>query len=103
MMDELKACLDHWTKANLAYLKADRERYPTPEGWAPEEWERTAETNAYSITMDMAQTAEANLAHLAGDNSTKSPEELEQIASALSPGGAHDGAHLVRIVLANVW
>jgi hypothetical protein len=53
--------------------------------------------------MDMAQTAEAHLRHFLGGNSDKSPEELQEIAAALSPGGTHDGGHLVKNVLENVW
>jgi len=96
MMQELKACLNYWTEHNLSYLKAVRELYPA-------EIARERERDDYAITMKMAREAEAHLAYLAGDNSEKAPEELEQIASSLSPGGTHNGGELVRIILANVW
>jgi hypothetical protein len=81
---------------NLKYLSRQREHLPADVA-------REFERNAQAITMEMAQTAEVHLRHFLGGNSDKSPEELEQIAAALSPGGTHNGGHLVRIVLANVW
>jgi hypothetical protein len=45
----------------------------------------------------MAERAEPYLPFLLRDNSDKSPAELEEIAAALSPGGAHDGGLLVSL------
>jgi hypothetical protein len=65
MLNDLKACLEHWIKSNLDYLSRERERCPLPDVAA------ALERDHQAITMEMAQTAEAHLRHFLGGNSDK--------------------------------
>ncbi len=59
--------------------------------------------NDQNLRNRMFEKARAALLYLASDNSGRSPTELHEIASALSPGGAHTGGLLVQIILETVW
>ncbi len=51
------------------------------------------------VTHRMAQRARPYLADLLKDNSARTPEELQNIAGHLSPGGVHTGALLLQLIL----
>lgn len=56
-----------------------------------------------SWELKAAGRAETYIDAFLQDNSQRTAEELEEMADALSPGGAHDGGELVRLVQAYTW
>lgn len=59
--------------------------------------------NHRAIVLDMAERTRPFLLELLRDQSSKSAEELENLAANLSPGGAHTGGLLTRLIRANLW
>jgi len=53
------------------------------------------------VTLRMARDTEPYLNYLLDNNYGKSPEELEDIASWLSPGGVHNGGAFLNIIMNN--
>ncbi|MCV0369532.1 hypothetical protein [Filomicrobium sp.] len=97
--DTLGAILDDWTKLTLEARAAEHDWLRKLGVSLP----REVDDNDRKLTMDMARDAEPHLAAFLRDNSDKTPLELEELAVKLSPGGAHDGGLLVRLIRANMW
>ena len=100
----LSAALDHWIKLNLEFLKSEREyTVGSVDAKIRDKWRKDSEKGALQITMRMAKRARKHLTTLLGGNGDKTAEQLEEIASCLSPGGVHDGGLLTLIVIQNIW
>jgi hypothetical protein len=94
--DMLERILARWLEIDRENAKYRREMLRMP---YIEEYARNAE----ELRAEMVAEAKPYMARFLEDNSTLSAEELEEIAEKLSPGGAHTGGLLVRLVRANLW
>lgn len=99
MENSLGGILDRWIQLNIDAKATEAEWLRAHGANVPEE----VEENGLKLIMDMAREAEPHLAAFLRDNSDRSAEELEELADKLSPGGAHTGGLLVRLIQANVW
>lgn len=106
MNADLLACLDRWAEfqteddeRRLADMRHVFERANGALPYTIEEIER----NQVELHAKWVAKARAVLPLLAEDNSHRTPEELQDLAAKLSPGGgAHTSGLLIRIILANI-
>lgn len=95
----LAGLLDRWIAINLEERAAELE-------WGREHganFPEGVEENGRTIIFGMAQKAKPHLAAFLRDNSDRTAEQLEEVANCLSPGGAHTGGLLARLIWENVW
>ena len=76
MAAAVRRCLEKWVEINSRYY--DR-----------------------GVTLRMAKDTEPYLKYFLEDNSDKTPEELEDIAAWLLPGGVHNSGLFLRIIMNN--
>lgn len=100
LLADLRKCLDHWRQLDEERWAAMRE-LNLAHGLAAD-CVKEGEANERELTDRMAREAEPFLHYLVEDNRSKSPEELEAIATKLSPGGAHTGGLLARVIYHNI-
>ena len=98
MMKALRGALAAW-------IAVDIERQENDAAWYATHGHKTPKRMALSgraLTRRMAASARPHLGAFARRNGHLSAEQLEELAAALSPGGAHTSAMLARIIHRNV-
>jgi hypothetical protein len=99
MASDLSYILAQWIELNLEARIAEFARLRALGVQLPQGLEESDRR----VILDMAKEAEPHLDAFLRDNSDKSAEELEEVASFLSPGGEHTGGLLVRLILEELF
>lgn len=97
----LSKVLKRWTELTIDVRRRERAFFVAA-GLPHESMQERDAEDLIWITK-LARRAEPFLHCFLQDNNDKSAEELEELASKLSPGGVHNGGLLVRLVRANLW